>query len=225
MSTRMYDEERIGELLRALPARALRRGWRPRVRLPATRRAIDQIAALAEVDAELPAGDAPRSRGRAPARRCCSPSPVARRASPPSSVSDAGGRPGGAAGVEPARRAGGERCRSRPGRPGSPASGPGAAPPARACGWRSSTAASRPAIPPSERVQQAVTIGDPDKDEVLVDEEGDLCGHGTACAGIVRSIAPDCELVSVRVLGAGYTGSGPVLMAGPRVGGRATAST
>jgi subtilisin len=63
-------------------------------------------------------------------------------------------------------------------------------------------------------VQQAVTIGDPDKDEVLPDNEGDLCGHGTACAGIVRSIAPDCEIVSVRVLGAGYTGSGPVLMAG-----------
>jgi subtilisin family serine protease len=64
------------------------------------------------------------------------------------------------------------------------------------------------------KVQQAVTIGDPDKVEVLPDNEGDLCGHGTACAGIVRSIAPDCEIVSVRVLGAGYTGSGPVLMAG-----------
>jgi subtilisin len=64
------------------------------------------------------------------------------------------------------------------------------------------------------KVQQAVTIGDPDKVEVLPDTEGDLCGHGTACAGIVRSIAPDCEIVSVRVLGAGYTGSGPVLMAG-----------
>jgi subtilisin len=63
-------------------------------------------------------------------------------------------------------------------------------------------------------VQQAVTIGDPDRDEVLPDSEGDLCGHGTACAGIVRSLAPDCEIVSVRVLGAGYTGSGPVLMAG-----------
>ena len=29
------------------------------------------------------------------------------------------------------------------------------------------------------------------------DTEGDLCGHGTACAGIVRSLAPDCELISV----------------------------
>jgi subtilisin family serine protease len=63
-------------------------------------------------------------------------------------------------------------------------------------------------------VQRSVAIGDPEKDEVLEDEEGDLCGHGTACAGIVRSLAPDCEIVSVRVLGAGYTGSGPVLMAG-----------
>ena len=48
------------------------------------------------------------------------------------------------------------------------------------------------------------------------DEEGDLCGHGTACAGIVRSLAPDCELYSVRVLGAGYTGRGPILVAGLR---------
>ena len=43
---------------------------------------------------------------------------------------------------------------------------------------------------------------------------GDLCGHGTACAGIIRSLAPECELTSVRVLGAGYTGSAPVLLAG-----------
>jgi subtilisin len=55
-----------------------------------------------------------------------------------------------------------------------------------------------------------------DGDEVVVhdDAEGDLCGHGTACAGIVRSIAVDCELVSVRVLGAGYTGSAPVMLRG-----------
>jgi subtilisin family serine protease len=53
-------------------------------------------------------------------------------------------------------------------------------------------------------------------DEIVVerDAEGDLCGHGTACAGIIRSLAPDCELTSVRVLGAGFTGSGPILLAG-----------
>jgi subtilisin family serine protease len=51
---------------------------------------------------------------------------------------------------------------------------------------------------------------------VVEDEAGDLCGHGTACAGIVRALAPECELYSVRVLGAGYTGSGPALVAGLR---------
>jgi subtilisin family serine protease len=65
-------------------------------------------------------------------------------------------------------------------------------------------------------VQSAVTVADAETGEVVPDEEGDLCGHGTACAGIVRSLAPDCEIHSVRVLGAGYTGSGPVLLAGLR---------
>jgi len=67
-------------------------------------------------------------------------------------------------------------------------------------------------------VQQSVAISIAG-DEVIVDESdtsGDLCGHGTACAGIVRSLAPDCEIASVRVLGAGYTGSGAVLLEGLR---------
>ncbi len=61
----------------------------------------------------------------------------------------------------------------------------------------------------------AVTIED---DEVRIepDSSGDLCGHGTACAGIIRQIAPDCELASVRVLGEGFVGSGPVLVEGLR---------
>jgi subtilisin len=48
------------------------------------------------------------------------------------------------------------------------------------------------------------------------DTQGDLCGHGTACAGIVRALAPGCSLYSVRVLGAHFTGGGPVLVAGLR---------
>ena len=66
------------------------------------------------------------------------------------------------------------------------------------------------------RVHRAVTVLDAEAGLIAEDEEGDLCGHGTACAGVVRSLAPDCELVSVRVLGAGYTGSGGVLLAGLR---------
>ena len=64
--------------------------------------------------------------------------------------------------------------------------------------------------------QWSVAIGADDEAVVSEDEQGDACGHGTACAGIVRSLAPDVELYSVRVLGAGYTGSGPVLLAGLR---------
>jgi subtilisin len=62
----------------------------------------------------------------------------------------------------------------------------------------------------------AVSVDDDDMPVIEQDSEGDLCGHGTACAGIVRSLAPDCTIVSARVLGAGYTGSGPVLLAGLR---------
>ena len=44
----------------------------------------------------------------------------------------------------------------------------------------------------------------------------DLYGHGTACAGIVRRAAPDCTLLSVRVLGERLTGKGQVFAAGLR---------
>src|SRR3954465_14607895 len=37
--------------------------------------------------------------------------------------------------------------------------------------------------------------------EVVPTEPRDVCGHGTACAGIIRSLSPECELHSVRVLG------------------------
>jgi len=67
------------------------------------------------------------------------------------------------------------------------------------------------------QIQQAVAVRIEDE-EVIVEPDtlGDVAGHGTACAGIVRSLAPDCEIVSVRVLGSGATGSGPVLLEGLR---------
>lgn len=66
------------------------------------------------------------------------------------------------------------------------------------------------------RVDRSVAVlrGEDYKLRVEDDVEGDLCGHGTACAGVVRALAPDVELTSVRVLGAGYTGGGEILMQG-----------
>jgi subtilisin len=58
--------------------------------------------------------------------------------------------------------------------------------------------------------------GEDDEVEVEDDTDGDLCGHGTACAGIVRSLAPECSLYSARVLGAGFKGSGSILLEGLR---------
>jgi subtilisin len=42
----------------------------------------------------------------------------------------------------------------------------------------------------------------------------DLVGHGTACAAIVRAIAPDAELHSIRVLGSNLKGRGLLFHAG-----------
>jgi subtilisin len=66
------------------------------------------------------------------------------------------------------------------------------------------------------RVDHSVAVlrGDEGELQVVEDDEGDLCGHGTACAGVVRALAPDVELTSVRVLGAGYTGGGEILLHG-----------
>jgi subtilisin len=42
----------------------------------------------------------------------------------------------------------------------------------------------------------------------------DLVGHGTACAAIIRSLAPDVELYSIRVLGSNLKGQGSMFLAG-----------
>ncbi|MEZ5306887.1 MAG: S8 family serine peptidase [Pyrinomonadaceae bacterium] len=43
---------------------------------------------------------------------------------------------------------------------------------------------------------------------------GDSAGHGTACAGIISSIAPEAEINSIRVLGTGGYGDGYAFLAG-----------
>ena len=55
-----------------------------------------------------------------------------------------------------------------------------------------------------------------DNKKVVFDqsEAGDSAGHGTACAGIVARIAPEAELYSIKVLGAGGLGDGQAFLAG-----------
>ncbi|PLW74181.1 S8 family serine peptidase [Streptomyces sp. SCUT-3] len=61
-----------------------------------------------------------------------------------------------------------------------------------------------------------VAVKDGDGVRIEETDTGDTCGHGTACAGIIRRAAPDCELYSVRVLGERFSGTGDVLLAGLR---------
>jgi subtilisin len=56
----------------------------------------------------------------------------------------------------------------------------------------------------------------PDQVRAVDGPHEDLFGHGTACAGIIRSLAPEAELYSVRVLGSKLTGKGMVFAAGLR---------
>jgi subtilisin family serine protease len=67
-------------------------------------------------------------------------------------------------------------------------------------------------------VQGYVAISSGPNGDLVYDEapHGDAYGHGTACAGIIRALAPGCELYSVKVLGADLTGRGIVFAAGLR---------
>jgi subtilisin len=65
------------------------------------------------------------------------------------------------------------------------------------------------------RVVESVAVelvdGEP---RVVADTAGDLFGHGTACGGIIVGLAPEVELVSVRVLGPDLKGKGTAFLAG-----------
>ena len=67
------------------------------------------------------------------------------------------------------------------------------------------------------RLESAVAVHIEGGEATIVpDEIGDVCGHGTACAGIVRALAPASRLHSIRVLGEGNTGSGDLILGGLR---------
>ncbi len=59
----------------------------------------------------------------------------------------------------------------------------------------------------------AVEIRD-EEAHVVPDQPVDLFGHGTACAAIVLNLAPEADIVSVRVLGADLRGKGVAFLAG-----------
>jgi len=65
------------------------------------------------------------------------------------------------------------------------------------------------------RVTESVAVqlvdGEP---EVVPDDGADLYGHATACGGIILEMAPEVELVSIRVLGADLRGKGVAFAAG-----------
>src|SRR2546426_333140 len=43
---------------------------------------------------------------------------------------------------------------------------------------------------------------------------GDQAGHGTACAGIITSVAPNVEITSIKVLGPTGAGTGEMFLMG-----------
>jgi subtilisin len=65
------------------------------------------------------------------------------------------------------------------------------------------------------RVVESVAVELIDGEARIVPDDGtDLFGHGTACGGIILGMAPEVELVSVRVLGADLRGKGTAFAAG-----------
>jgi subtilisin family serine protease len=83
----------------------------------------------------------------------------------------------------------------------------------RVCILDSGVEADHPRVGKIER--SVAVVADEDGVARLVeDTEGDVFGHGTACAGIIRSLAPDCTVASARVLGPANRGSGGSLLAG-----------
>ena len=65
------------------------------------------------------------------------------------------------------------------------------------------------------RVVQSVAVElDEDEAKVVPDDGQDLYGHATACGGIIVGLAPQVELISIRVLGADLRGKGAAFAAG-----------
>ena len=75
------------------------------------------------------------------------------------------------------------------------------------------------------KVRESVeAVAEDGKIEFRPSTSGDQAGHGTACAGIIASVAPEAELYSVKVLGPKASGSGDRLLPNTRYRRRTTRS-
>jgi subtilisin len=66
------------------------------------------------------------------------------------------------------------------------------------------------------RLVASLRVEPTDEDPIVVEDSEaiDVVGHGTACAGIIHSLAPAAELISIRVLGPDNRGKGTNFAAG-----------
>jgi len=74
--------------------------------------------------------------------------------------------------------------------------------------------AGHPAVRNVSRHLVAVRSEGGEVDVVDDDEPHDAVGHGTACAGLVHALAPECDVVSVRVLDSDLRGYARMFVAG-----------
>lgn len=85
----------------------------------------------------------------------------------------------------------------------------------RVCVLDSGVDAEHPLVGGLDRALEVVAAPD-GTITVAESASGDMAGHGTACASVIRAVAPGVSLSSVRVLTNGKYGAGDALLAGLR---------
>jgi subtilisin len=84
----------------------------------------------------------------------------------------------------------------------------------RACVLDSGVDGAHPLVAPIERAWHVVPGEGARPPDIRACPPEDAVGHGTACAGIIRAVAPAVSLSSIKVLNDGRSGSAVTLIAG-----------